>query len=308
MRREVPIEKIIRYLNEVQIPHRFIGSPEGSVSGFCSLKRSAPCSLMWIKKARQEDAGQIHFPAGALVVTSTEIADGDNMLRQIITQQPKAVFFSLVAHFWKPPTLSGISSTSVIETDKIGRNVTIGHHCYIGKDVSIGDNTVIEHSVTLMTGTTIGTDCLIHSGAIIGTDGFGFFVDENDGMPVKAEHFGGVIIGNEVEIGANTCIDRGTIDDTVIRDRVKIDNLVHIAHNVIIGEGSMVVALSLLGGSAELGARSYVAPGAIIKNQLHVGEGAFVGMGAVVINDIPAGMIATGVPARVIREVRDGDK
>ena len=307
MKRIVTFQEIITFLDKKQMVYGFKGDVHRNVAGFCSLKQQRSNCLMWIKTLDALEGEQLRYKDNALLVTPEQLS-GEEAPNQIITDQPKAVFFSIIEYFWKETSEPGIASTAVVETDKIGENVSIGHHCYIGQDVSIGDNTVIEHGVIIDGDVTIGANCLIHSGVVIGTDGFGFFVNQSDGMPVKVEHFGGVEIGNEVEIGANTCVDRGTIDNTIIRDRVKIDNLVHIAHNVVIGEGSMVVALSLLGGSAELGVRSYVAPGVMIKNQIHLGEGAFAGMGAVVIDDIPAGMVAAGVPATVIRKVKNGDK
>ncbi len=146
----------------------------------------------------------------------------------------------------------------------------------------------------------IGYKSIIHSGTIIGTDGFGYFMEQDQYR--KIPHFGGVWIGKYVEIGANTCIDRGTLDDTMIEDGVKIDNLCHIAHNVQIGKNSLIIACSLLGGSCRIGKGGYVAPGAIVKNQVTVGENSVIGMGAVVTKDIRAGVIAAGIPARVLRE------
>lgn len=174
-------------------------------------------------------------------------------------------------------------------------------------NVKIGANTVIENNVSISNNVIIGAECMIHSGAVIGADGFGFAFDA-DGLPVKVEHFGGVIIGNRVEIGANTCIDRGTIDNTIIHSDVKIDNLVHIAHNVVLLKGAVVVAGAVICGSAQLGENSYVAPGGIVRNQLLVGDHAFVGLGAVVTKPVSEYSVVAGVPAKEIRKVKQGDK
>jgi len=115
-------------------------------------------------------------------------------------------------------------------------------------------------------------------------------------------HYGGVVIGQNVEIGANTCIDRGTLDDTIIGNNVKIDNLCHIGHNCIIKDNSSIVALSMLGGSAIIEENSYIAPGVMIKNQLKIGENSLIGIGAVVIKDVEKNKVVAGVPAKVIRE------
>ncbi|MFG6376999.1 MAG: hypothetical protein K1W19_01530 [Lachnospiraceae bacterium] len=122
------------------------------------------------------------------------------------------------------------------------------------------------------------------------------------------KHFGGVIIGDNVEIGANACIDRGTIDYTYIGNNVKIDNLVHVAHNVQIQQNSMLVAGAIICGSADLKKGSYIAPGGIVKNQKKVGEGAFVGMGAVVMQDVPEYTVVAGIQARGIRKIEKNEK
>jgi UDP-3-O-[3-hydroxymyristoyl] glucosamine N-acyltransferase len=196
---------------------------------------------------------------------------------------------------------SFISPNSVIETIDFGKNVYIGHNCYIDKNVSIGDNVVIKNNVTIEGKVKIGNNTTIFSGVVIGSDGFGYYQD-NNGINTKVSHYGGVIIGDNVEIGANTCIDRGTLDDTIIENNVKIDNLCHIAHNVIIRENSLVIALSMLGGSSVLERNSYVAPGVMVMNQLTVGENSLVGMGAVVIKNVEKNKIVAGVPAKVIKE------
>ena len=142
---------------------------------------------------------------------------------------------------------------------------------------------------------------------MIGSDGFGYFSDEENKL-IKVNHRGGVVIGNDVEIGANTCIDRGTIGDTIIGSNTKIDNLVHIAHNVIIGNSVCVVAGSIICGSAILDDYSYVAPGGIIKNQIKVEKNAMIGLGAVVNKQVRQNKVVIGVPAKEIRDVGKGDK
>lgn len=134
-------------------------------------------------------------------------------------------------YFWPQEHKNGIASTAVIESKYIGKNVSIGHHCYIGPGVRIGEGVVIENNVSIKNNVAIGGNCLIHLSVCIGTDGFGFYMDEK-WQPHKVDHYGGVTIGCDVEIGANTCIDRGTLDNTIIGNRVKIDNLCHISHNV----------------------------------------------------------------------------
>lgn len=165
----------------------------------------------------------------------------------------------------------------------------------------IGNHVQMEGSVT------IGDNCVISSEVVIGSTGFGYYRDLN-GNNAVVPHIGGVRIGNNVDIGANTCIDRGTIDNTEIGDYTKIDNLCHIGHNVKIGKNVFVIALSMIGGSAVLEDEVYVAPGAKIMNQIHVGNNAFVGMGTVVIKDVEKNDVVVGNPAKVIRKRKENDR
>ena len=141
----------------------------------------------------------------------------------------------------------------------------------------------------------------IEHGAVIGSDGYGYS-RAKDGKIEPFPHIGGVHIEDDVYIGANTCIDRGSLGDTVIGKGSKIDNLVHIAHNVIIGENVMVIANSMIAGSVNVRNNSWIAPSASILNQKSIGEGSTVGIGAVVLKDVEAKTVVSGVPARPLKQ------
>lgn len=142
----------------------------------------------------------------------------------------------------------------------------------------------------------IGMHCDIHADAVIGKAGFGYHKGK------RVPHIGGVHIGHEVEIGAHTCVDRGTLGATVIGDNTKVDNLVHIAHNVRIGYRCTIVAGTVIGGSAVIGDDVYIGINASIKNKVRIGNGATIGMGAVVLRDVPAGETWVGNPARKLEK------
>ena len=190
---------------------------------------------------------------------------------------------------------------SIIESNVfIGDNVQIGDNVhlmpgvYIGDDVLIGDNTVIKPNVTLMEKTRIGNNVIIHSGSVIGSDGYGFTQDAN--AHEKIIHTGYVSIGNHVEIGACNTIDRGTLGMTIIGNGVKTDNLVHIAHNVKIGDNTLIVAQVGIAGSTKVGKNVIIAGKAGITGHVTIGDGSIVGPYAGVHSDVPENKIVSGIP------------
>jgi len=145
---------------------------------------------------------------------------------------------------------------------------------------------------------------MIHAGAVIGSDGFGYTRNE-EGLVEKFPHMGGVVIEDDVEIGANTCIDRGALGNTFIGRSVKIDNLVHIAHNVVIEENSFIIANAMIAGSVQIGKNAWIAPSASVLQQLKIGDNALVGVGSVIRENVPANETWAGVPARKIEKKDD---
>lgn len=297
----IQVSDILKYLDNTGYRYDFAGDTRVSITGFCSLKHPKSNSISWVKVSDENSLSGFTGLNNNIVVCQRVIPYPGNCVGFILTDKPRIVFFDILNAYFKKETISGISPSSTVLTKNIGKNVTIGSNCYIGHDVTIGDNTVIHHNVVIECPTTIGRDCIIHSGVVIGSDGFGYNKDENR-VPVKINHYGGVTIGDRVEIGANTCIDRGTIDDTVIGNDSKIDNLCHIAHNVIIGNNVFVTALSMLGGSVTLEDNVYIAPGVTVMNQITIGKNSFAGLGAVVTKNVYDNKVVVGVPAKVLRD------
>lgn len=197
----------------------------------------------------------------------------------VTVENPYEAFLRALQHFYPPQTYTPgerhpsaiiAPSASVADTAHIAAGVVIGPQCRIGDNVVllpgvvlydsvvVGDGSILHANVTCYERTVIGTHCIIHAGAVIGSDGFGF-VEHKDGSYEKIPQVGNVLIGNEVEIGSNTCIDRATMGSTVIGDGVKLDNLVHIAHNVTLGEHTAVAAQAGISGSARIGKRNRIA-------------------------------------------------
>ncbi len=218
----------------------------------------------------------------------------------------------------EPPTFdTDIHSTAVVhQTAVIGKGCKIGANCYVGKDVTLGagvilypnstvlDETRIGKGTVVWSGTTIrerceiGDYCIFHNNVSIGADGFGYRpCDEGRGL-VKIPQIGTVIIGNDVEIGANSCVDRGKFSATIIGDNCKIDNLVQIAHNCIMGRSCIMAGHSGLAGSVTLGDGVIIGGSASIKDHVTIHSGATVAAGSGVMNDVEAGKTVLGYPAQ----------
>jgi UDP-3-O-[3-hydroxymyristoyl] glucosamine N-acyltransferase len=200
---------------------------------------------------------------------------------------------------------------------KIGKEVKIAAGAVIGKNVTIGDNSIIGPNAVIMDDcmigkncminalvaisfTIMGDNCIIHNGAKIGQDGFGFA--HNLGINHKIIQLGLVIIGDDVEIGANTCIDRGAIEDTIISKGVKIDNFVQIAHNVTIGQGTVIAGCSAVAGSAKIGKFVQIGGACNIAGHINIGDGVKIAGASGVIRDVPPMQVIGGSPALDFRQ------
>lgn len=271
------------------------------IDSFSSLSNIVEYSVVFVKKYRPEYCEILNQAKNVLAI----VCEGyDNLaVPHIISPNPRLDFMRVVGLFFSDKEMPvDIHPTSNIEKGAIfGKNVSIGAHCYIASKVSIGDNTVIMPNSSIYGKVTIGSNCYIKPGVVIGGPGFGFEYDEN-GVPVHFPHTGEVIIGDNVYIGANTTIDRATIDATIIGDHVKIDNQVHIAHNCKIGANTLVTAGVVLCGGVEIGENSWLAPNCTVHQQVKIGKKCIVGMGAVVLKNVKEGRTVFGNPAVRIEE------
>ena len=199
-------------------------------------------------------------------------------------------------------TRSTISPTAVIsKNSKIGQNCVIGDYVVIGENCVIGDGTIIYDRVSLAQNCIIGKNCVIQSGVSMGSDGFAFERNKEKKL-VKFPHKGFVKIGDNVEICVNCSIARGSLSDTIIGDGTKLDALVHIAHNVVIGKNCALTAGTIIGGSASLGDNCWTGLNSTLKHKIKLGNNVIVGSGASVIKNVPDGDIVAGVPARSIKD------
>ena len=216
----------------------------------------------------------------------------------------RLVFARLIERFFLPPRPVGVHPSAVVApTAKLGREVYLGPLCSVGEHSVIGDESVLHAGVHVYSHVRIGRRVTIHSGTILGADGFGYERGPG-GELTRFPHLGGVVIDDDVEIGANTCIDRGTLADTFVGRGARIDNLVHLAHNTRVGEHAAVIAHAMVGGSTQIGARAWIAPSACLRDRIRIGDDAVVGLGAVVTRGVPNGVTVFGSPARPEAEQR----
>jgi UDP-3-O-[3-hydroxymyristoyl] glucosamine N-acyltransferase len=177
------------------------------------------------------------------------------------------------------------------------KSLYISDDARIARNVEIGSGAVIHGNVFLLEKTIIGSNVVIKPNTTIGGDGFGY-ATRIGYPPMKIPHFGGVVIGDNVDIGSSVNIDRGVFSNTVISDSVKIDNGVHIAHNVRVGERSLIIANSEISGSVVIGSDVWIAPSVSIREKLKIGSRAFIGLGSVVTKDVEENAVVFGVPAK----------
>ena len=195
----------------------------------------------------------------------------------------------------------GVGAYTVIEDGAvIGAGTRIGPHVVVGRNARVGASCTIYPQVVLYPDTVLGDRVMVHSGTRLGSDGFGYLFF--DGAHQKIPHVGGCRIGDDVEIGANTCVDRGSVGTTVIEAGCKVDNLIQVAHNVRLGSQSMVAALVGIAGSTQIGKGVWLGGQAGLINHLDVGDGARVAVAAKVMRDVAAGETMSGHPARPHRE------
>lgn len=258
-------------------------------------------SIIWLKKPEQDVRT---FNSNMIIYDSKypfPLRRDEQIL--IAVNNPKFVFSRIINLLFVEQKTPQIGKNTCIDSDcEIGLDVYIGNNVSIGK-CKIGNNVVLHDNCTIYDNTIIGNNTIVHSGTVIGTPGFGYSRNENN----EIEHFphiGGVLIEDYVEIGANVCIDRGALGNTIIQYGCKIDNLVHIAHNVVIGKNSFIIANSMIGGSTIIGENCWIAPSVSILQQLTIGNNATIGTGAVVSKSVPDGETWAGIPARPIDEFK----
>jgi UDP-3-O-[3-hydroxymyristoyl] glucosamine N-acyltransferase len=300
---------------------KVIGDPDLVINGVSSLDEGKPTTISYLYSKKYEkfiDATK----AAAIVVSNKSLLKNKDGL---VADDPKLAFVKILEFFYdKKEKFYGIHKTAQIASSSIiGSKASIGPNTVIGKDVTIGDNVsigpncVIDRksqigsnskifsNVHLYQNSIIGSHCIIHSGVVIGADGYGFISVNDD--HIKIPQLGKVVIGNNVEIGANSTIDCGTIGDTTIGDLCKFDNGVQIGHNVSVGKGCLLTAHVTIAGSTKIGKFCAFGGQAGAVDNVTIGDRAVFACYTAVTKDLPGGKMYSGAPAREIKEKNKRD-
>ena len=282
------------------------GDPALSIRRIGALDRADGQTITFLAQAKFK--GLLASTGAACVIVRPDALDALHArgISAIVTPDPY-LYFARLTRFWaarfrRKPS-SGIHPSAVIEEGArlhpsvcvgpqavieggavLGEGVVIGAHAYVGFDVQLGAQTRLAARATVAEACRIGARAVIHSGAVIGADGFGFAPSE--GRWEKIEQLGAVSIGDDVEIGANTCVDRGALDDTVIEDGVKLDNQIQIAHNVRIGKHTAMAGCDGVAGSTRIGAGCTIGGAAMIVGHIEIGDGVHISAASVVMSSI----------------------
>lgn len=266
------------------------------IVGASSVNAPRPNTVSFIQRWDPQSADTVkNHPETLFIGPNTSSTLTSNV---VLVDNPRLSYALTVRDFLQVAAAPAIASTSVVsDSAEIGDRVSIGHFTVIEDHVIIGDDSVIGSHSVLRTGVQVGSNTLIGSHASIGGPGFGFEMDTS-GHPIRIGHLGGVLIGDSVEIGQHVSIAQGTIEPTKVHDRVKIDDCVFIAHNVVVGENSFIIAGSEISGSVTIGRGVWISPEVAVINKVSIGDDALVGIGAVVVRDVDANTIVAGVPAK----------
>lgn len=263
------------------------GSAQQSVEKLAPLHSAGPQDISFLSHSRYRSQLETSR-AGAVILTAAMRDLMPPSVPCIVTDDPY-LYFSRLTRLWRQrhplPAGPRIHPSAVVDVQAhVAPDAHIGPLCVIEAGASIGAGTVLHSRVTIGHGCAVGARCIIHSGVVIGADGFGFAPYK--GCWEKIEQLGSVRIGNDVEIGANTCIDRGALEDTVIEDGVKLDNLIQIGHNVHVGAHTAMAGCVGVAGSAKIGAHCTIGGGAVVLGHLTLVDGVHVSAASVVTRSI----------------------
>ena len=281
------------------------GDPDVLIERLAPLEAAGPSDLCFLSHPKY--LAKLAQSRAACVIVSPQMREAAIRRGACIVADDPYHYFALVTQLWKRAHVAAVAAqihasavidpTATIAPDvsvgafccvgpgaRIGIGARIAEHCVIGRNALVGAGSRLSARVTIGDDCRIGERCIVHSGVVIGADGFGFA--PHDGQWIKIEQLGAVQIGNDVEIGANTCIDRGALQDTILEDGVKLDNLVQIGHNVRVGKHTAMAGCVGVAGSATIGAHCTVGGGAIVLGHLQLADHVNISAASVVTKSI----------------------
>ena len=290
------------------------GNPNAVINKFSKIEEGEEGGLSFLANIKYTP--HIYTTKATAVLVSADFTPSHPVQTTLIrTEEPYLAFAKLMAFYNQKKSKTGISKhaaiaegvvigedvyvgdfVSIAEGVILGDNVKIYPHCYIGEGVTIGNNTILNPGVKIHHGCIIGNDCTLHAGAIIGADGFGF-APQKDNQYVKIPQLGNVIIEDNVDIGAQTCVDRATLGSTIIRKGVKLCNFIQIAHNCEIGENTVMAAQCGVSGSTKIGKNCVFGGQVGINWHLTVGDNVQVGAQSAISNNVKENSVLLGTPA-----------
>ncbi len=266
---------------------RLIGDPHHLIQKIAPLDTAQADALSFLSNPKYQS--QLATTQAGCVIVSASMVDAAKSSTALIVADNPYHYFARLTQIWRAHTRVVdeplVHPTAVIHPQALVHSTArIGPLCVIERGAQIGENTWLKSGVTVGEGCQIGDRCIVHAGVVIGAAGFGFA--QFDGRWEKIEQLGVVRIGHDVEIGANTCIDRGALDDTVLEDGVKLDNLVQIGHNVHVGAHTAMAGCAGVAGSARIGAHCTVGGGAVVLGHLQLADGVHISAASVVMRSI----------------------
>ena len=268
---------------------KLIGDGEAIVDNLSTIQNSNKTSLTFLSNKKYSK--YIKTSEAKAFIVHQDFVNEDDKKNFLVSEDPYlsyAMASKLFSPFYNDLNNSGIHSTAIVSSDaKIGNNVSIGANVYIGPNCVIGDNSCIQPNVSLVCNVKLGSNCNIFPGTVLGSDGFGYAPTKNG--YVKIEQLGSLVIGDNVEIGAGCTIDRGALDDTIIHDGVKLDNQIHIAHNVDLGKNSAIAACCAIAGSTVIGENFRMGGLSGVLGHLSITDNVSVGAHTLITKNISEG-------------------
>lgn len=297
---KISINEILNFIGDFEIIGEKTDIPFLS---FKSLRDADANSISWIKPKFKNNTKILENTNATLIIAPKGFIPEKKYTNKciVLVENPKLVFSRLITHFYikDSESLPYIHSTAIINSAaKIGEGCQIGPYSIVGKS-TIGKNTRIESFCKIEDNVFIGDNVKIKPHCVVGKEGFSFEKNEH-GILERFPQIGGVIIGNNVEIGAHVSIDRGSLGNTVIGNGVKIDDFCYVAHNIEVGENTIIIGKTNIGGSSIIGKDCYISSGVNIINGIIIEDSAFIGIGSVVVRKVKKGKKVFGNPASII--------